>query len=208
MTGPRSLAIILLGILAGGVGGFVAYQYHQSQKPPSPFEANKAFLEEHYRLIGIAEKDIEKAIEAYKGEHGALPGSLDDLHLTNFPSGVSTSYLAYFEYSSPGGAARLLSVRMGGIGVRLASRGDFRGIEAVFPNSAASKANVMAGDYVLQINGNDVTQLSHWDFVSTVQGLPGTSVTLTLRKRNSGKLETVTLMREPMEFPVSFMPGI
>jgi predicted metalloprotease with PDZ domain len=195
------LLILLLCVLAGGVTGFVVY--HRYRIPPSPWEENKAFFEKHNEPIGVAEKDIENAIEAYKGEHGSLPLSLDDLHLTNLPSGVSTSYLASFRYNDIGGATYELDVRDGGgIGVQLASRGDFRRIETVMPNWPASKANVTAGDYVLQVNGNDVTHFSHQDLLSVIRGTPGASVTLTLRKKDSGKTETVTLTREPFYAPV------
>lgn len=148
----------------------------------------------------LAEADIEKAIKAYKGEHGEYPASWDDLHITNFSSGVSTSYFVYYRHEGPrqGGSGYELEAREGFIGIQYTSHGGFRVIDEVTPNSPAAKANLMPGDSILQVDGKDVTQVSDWDFVSAVQGAPGTSVMLTVRKNSSGSNEAVTLTREPL----------
>jgi len=200
MTRQRSfpIALLLLCVLICGVAGFVVYQ--RSHQFPQLSEENKAANEKRWRPILLAQADIEKAIEAYKSEHGEYPPSWDDLHITNFSSGVSTSYFVYYRHEGPrqGSSGYELDVHEGFIGVRYASHGGIRVINEIIPNSPAAKANLMPGDFILQVDGKDATQVSDWDFVSAVQGAPGTSVILTVRKKSSGSNETVALTREPM----------
>jgi predicted metalloprotease with PDZ domain len=194
MTKQRShnINLFFLGVLLVGMVGFVVYQ--RSRPLPRLTDENKAFNDKQWQPILLAEGDIEKAIKAYKGEHGEYPASLNDLHLTNFPSGVSTSYLAYIQYSKVESGYNV-AADMGAIGARASAGNHFRAIDKVIPNSPAARANLKRGDVVLRVDGKDVTQGSVWDYLAVIEGAPGTTVKLTVWKQSSGTNETVTLTR-------------
>jgi len=196
--GELALALLLFVVLATGAATTWSSQ-GRDRMLAEDFEQRRTSWDEVDRPVRLAELDVAAAIETYKATHGSFPASLEELQLTNLPSGVSTSYLACFEYSrhGPPGEGYGLSVQMGGIGVAL-DPSDFQRIKAVRPGSPAAKANVSAGDYVLIADGTDVTHASYRDFLAAVRGPPGTRVTLTLRKKNSELVETVTLTREPL----------
>lgn len=72
---------------------------------------------------------------------------------------------------------------------------DFRKIAAVFPNTPAAKAGVVAGDYILAIDQYATGQMSLEDFSRHSAARPGTNTQLTLKRAESGKTETVQLQR-------------
>ncbi|MEQ1851868.1 MAG: PDZ domain-containing protein [Chthoniobacteraceae bacterium] len=83
----------------------------------------------------------------------------------------------------------------GMIGIKICGPGDFRSIAEVWPDTPASKAGITAGDYILAIDGVDTKGSQITEFVGAIRGKPGTQVTLTLKRKDNGKIERITLDR-------------
>jgi len=75
------------------VGGFMALFFAVIPSQKAPHVADSV---EMSRAVFY---DITAALQAYKDQHGVLPSTLADLHITNFPCGASTSWLSKYEYS-------------------------------------------------------------------------------------------------------------
>jgi C-terminal processing protease CtpA/Prc len=179
-----SVVIVSLGILR--------YQQHRAQQMPDIVGDNFRYLEYYDPEMATAGRKIKAAIAEYKVEHGTFPTSLDQLASLG---GLTNVALAQFEYESLGGRAYILSVRRGALGVQFATKGDFRRIGMVVPDSPASKANLASDDYVSQIGGTDVTGFTYSQFMTALQGASGTVVTLGIRKQASNAIDTVTVTR-------------
>src|SRR4051794_20171428 len=71
--------------------------------------------------------------------------------------------------------------KFGGVGIRLGLDrvGQFM-VESPIPGTPAYDAGVMAGDLILKVDGKSIEQMTLRKVVETIQGEPGTDVTLTI----------------------------
>ena len=83
---------------------------------------------------------------------------------------------------------------------------DFRKIAAVFPNSPAAKAGIIAGDFILAIDQFFTDQMSLQEFSRHSAARPGTNMQLTLKRAQSGATETLQLQRVA-PFSLGFVCG-
>jgi carboxyl-terminal processing protease len=88
--------------------------------------------------------------------------------------------------------------KYGGIGVQVLANRETGRVQVVttFPNSPAFRAGIRPGDEIERVNGQTLRVLTTEDVVEQVSGPAGTSVNLTIRRRASGSLIDLTLVRE------------
>ena len=72
-------------------------------------------------------------------------------------------------------------------------------ISGVIDGTPASQSDIQVGDYVVEVDGQDVYEMTLTDVVALIRGETGTQVTLTLN-RNGSELE-VTVTRQNIETP-------
>ena len=72
---------------------------------------------------------------------------------------------------------------------------DFRKIEAVLPNSPAAKAGIVAGDYILAFDQYSTAVMSLEEFCQHAWAAAGTYTKVTLKRANTGAMETLALQR-------------
>jgi hypothetical protein len=65
----------------------------------------------------------------------------------------------------------------------------------VADQSPAKAAGIEPGDHVVALDSRDVSEMPFRDFVKTIHGEAGTSLTVTLIKKGTGKTETVVIKR-------------
>jgi len=82
-----------------------------------------------------------------------------------------------------------------GVHVWIAPEQDFRLIATVLPNSPAAKAGVIAGDYIIAIDQYATVEMSLEEFCRHAQGPAGTYTQLTLKRAQTGSIETLRLQR-------------
>ena len=84
----------------------------------------------------------------------------------------------------------------GGLGMELESSGGAIRVVAPMPDSPAARAGVQAGDIIVRLEGEPLTDATLSDVVSRMRGAPGTTVTLTLRRAAPGEEVTLSMTRE------------
>ena len=96
------------------------------------------------------------------------------------------------------------SIRPCGIGVRLRARtNDSQSpgaviIESVFDGGAASASGkVLEGDQLIKVDGRDVSGMSMDEVRQQILGLPGTSLTLHMKRSTNNEIVSVELTRTP-----------
>ena len=72
-------------------------------------------------------------------------------------------------------------------------------VSQVFPNTPCSKAGLMTGDYIIEIDGQSVVDLEADDCAKLMKGDPGTTVSLTIKRGAS--VFTVDMVRENITVP-------
>ncbi|MBC5767305.1 S41 family peptidase [Ramlibacter albus] len=98
-------------------------------------------------------------------------------------------------------AERSESNGFGGVGLEVESRTGGVGVLASMPGTPAARAGLRPGDLIVRVDDQPVQDLALGDAISRMRGLPGTNVSITVR-RGVGDEFTVALTRETIRRPV------
>lgn len=90
----------------------------------------------------------------------------------------------------------------GGIGVEVGIRNNVPTAVRVLEGNPAQKAGVMVGDIIIKVNGEEVTEKSLNDVVTSIRGEPGTTVKLTVVRDGTEKEFSIT--REQVTNPSAY----
>ena len=82
-----------------------------------------------------------------------------------------------------------------GLGITLGKSKDFLTVTAVRSGSAAFRANIAAGDRILEIGEKDASPLSLGAALKTLSGRPGETVKLTMRRKTDREEYEASLLR-------------
>jgi carboxyl-terminal processing protease len=82
-----------------------------------------------------------------------------------------------------------------GLGLTLSKSDQFLSVDAVRNLSPAARANIVAGDRIVTIGGEDAADLTLQQALSTLGGQPGETVTMQLRRASDRELYEVSLLR-------------
>jgi carboxyl-terminal processing protease len=74
-------------------------------------------------------------------------------------------------------------------------------IVSTFPRSSAFRAGLRFGDKILKVDGASVSDSSVTEIKKKIRGEQGTVVRLTIERAATGRIETITLRREPIAQP-------
>lgn len=83
----------------------------------------------------------------------------------------------------------------GGLGMEVGSENGFVQVIAPIEDTPAYRAGIKSGDYIVQVDGVSTRGLSLSEVVKKMRGKPGTDVTLTISRKDTGKPITVKLTR-------------
>ena len=84
----------------------------------------------------------------------------------------------------------------GGIGAMITKRGDYVFISEPYEGFPAQKAGLMAGDKILEINGETAKNKTTEEVSKVLKGQPNTSVSLLIERKNLGAPFSVSFERE------------
>ena len=170
----------LLGVTAAAFAG-ISLTY---SAPSRPTTLQKK-LENYKLLVDVLEEVQKKYVKELDQdkmrelvEH-MINGGLEKLDPHS--SFINPEELKQFKQQSRG--------KFGGIGIRLGvdqKTGGFL-VESPLPATPAYEAGVMAGDYILKVDGKSVDGWNLRKVVETVQGDPGTEITLTVLHEGAKK---------------------
>ncbi len=90
-----------------------------------------------------------------------------------------------------------------GIGVVVSPSKDDNLIEIVsaFEGAPGAKAGILPGDKIIKVNGSDVYGHMLNEVVKNMKGEPGTSVSLTISREDTGETLNLDLVREKIDIP-------
>lgn len=83
----------------------------------------------------------------------------------------------------------------GGIGAVIRKKGDYVVIAEPYENAPAQKAGLMAGDMIMEINGNSTKSKTTDDVVKLLRGAPNTNAVLTIQREGEGSTRKVEITR-------------
>jgi carboxyl-terminal processing protease len=93
--------------------------------------------------------------------------------------------------------------RFGGIGIQVGMDPDANRLKVIAPmvGTPAYHAGVLAGDLIMEIDGNSTEGMNPDKAVEVLTGRPGTPVTLTVLHENEEKTEKITMNRAIIDVP-------
>jgi carboxyl-terminal processing protease len=150
---------------------------------------------EFYKLLVDALDHIEKSyvepVDRKQLLEGALEGMLN--HLDPYSNYISPEHYRQFERQTQG--------HFGGIGIQIDQRGPGRVLTVITPlvGTPAYRGGILAGDRIVEIEGESTENTSLDEAVSKLTGTPGTKVTLTVVHEGKTEPETITLEREEIK---------
>lgn len=94
-----------------------------------------------------------------------------------------------------------ISGLFGGVGMEIGRRDNMLMVIAPLRGTPAEAAGVLAGDYIIEINGESTENMTVDVAVKIIRGEPGTEVSLRLAREGAGEFIDVTIVREEIKIP-------
>ncbi len=149
-------------------------------------KTGQAFLQ----ALNDLNQDYLKPVDRDKLLQGAIKGMAGSLN---------DKFVYYFPPEDAGMQDQDLKGEFFGIGALIGAAGEGGAgaeIEGVYKGQPASRAGLQAGDKILKVNGEDVSQLNFQKVVGKIRGPKGTVVKLDMARGNS--TYTATITRSPI----------
>ena len=155
----------------------------------------KAFSENNdiYKKIDLFGEILEKISEDYvdeidqsKGMDAAINGLLQSLD----------PYSAYMTPENFESMKTETSGKFGGLGIEVGMEAGVVKVISPIDNTPASKAGLKAGDYIVKINNTQVQGKSLMEAVDLMRGPVGSSIEITVRRKNVKKALIFNIARE------------
>ncbi len=142
------------------------------------------------QAMSIIQNNYVDPVTTEKLVHGALKGMLDslDIHSQFLPPVAVKS----MEVDTTG--------TFGGLGIEITKREGFVTVVSAIVGTPAYREGLMAGDKIVKIDEETLTDPDLNEVVSKLRGEPGTKVTLTIL-RGHGTIKTFTVTRAVIKVP-------
>lgn len=170
------IAITLTGVIIGQWG--LARVTQEAEH----YEKLKTFTE----VLALIKKNYVEEVKDKNLIYGAIKGMLQSLdpHSSFMPPEVFKE----MQVETKG--------EFGGIGIQIGIKDGMLTVIAPIEDTPAYKAGVKAGDKIIKINGEPTKDLSLHDAVTRLRGAKGTSVTITLLRKEWGSPRDITIQRD------------
>ncbi len=159
---------------------------------PYAYGAVDRSLKKLRTLVDVLEFVKENYVESIDTDQlitGALKGVVSELD----------DFSAYLEPKNYKELKNDTKGEFGGLGIRLQKVDGFITVMSPMPGTPAFKAGIMPQDRILQVDGNDLSDMRLDEAVELMRGKVGSKVTLTLSRKNKEgtyeKLPEITLKR-------------
>jgi len=182
----RHLSWALLTVLLAGNFLIAAHLYSK--------EAAATPARDSYDLMEIFTTAIEQIrrnyVDAEKTEYqdliyGALKGMLQSLD----------SHSAFLDPEMFNDMKDDTSGHFGGLGIVISMRNNILTIVAPMENTPGSRAGLLSGDHIIEIDGESTESLTLQEAVRKLRGLPGTDVSIRILRPKSAEFQEHTITR-------------
>lgn len=126
------------------------------------------------------------------------PGELNETAIKAMLDGLDP-YTVFIPESDIENAKFMTTGEYGGIGAIIQYDGEFTRISDPYYGWPAQKADIIAGDVILEVNGVDCKKKNTQEVSNLLKGQPGTEVTLKLKRYGQEKPIEKTLKREKVK---------
>ena len=150
-------------------------------------------IDEFYKKVDLFSEVLEKIQDEYVDE-------IDQAEVMDAAiNGVLQSLDPYSAYMNPEifkESQTETSGEFGGLGIEVTMEAGVVKVIAPIDDTPAAKAGVKAGDYIVRIDGNQVQGKSLFEAVNMMRGPVGTSIEITIRRKNLKKAKNISITRE------------
>ena len=189
----KGVSFLLLIIIAYSLGyqsgrkGFIfnpkSFQVINQNEAPASVDYN--LLWEAIKTLN--EKYIDKPLDQQKILYGAVKGAIDS---------VGDPYTAFFQPKDLQNFQTQLKGSFSGIGAEVGKKNDAIVIIAPLEETPAKRAGILAGDIIVQVDGQSTAGWSVDQAVEKIRGAKGTKVTLNIYRNGKDKPFDVTMVRD------------
>jgi len=144
------------------------------------------YLEVFNQAMDLIEKNYVKEIDSKTLIYGAIQGMLS--HLDPHSVHLPPEYFKEMKLDLTG--------KFGGLGIEIGIRQGRLTIISPIEDTPAWKAGLKAGDVILKINGESTEGMSLMDAVKRLRGKKGTSVTITVYRKEWEEPKDITIVRD------------
>ena len=181
----RKLSLLLAGALMGASAMSLVYG--------APGSTANAAGSETYRQLAI----FGDIFERVRGQYVTPPD--EKSLIENAINGMLTSLDPHSSYLNAE-AAKDMRVQtkgeFGGLGIEVTMENELVKVITPIDDTPASKAGVLAGDYISKIDGEEVRGLTLNDAVEKMRGLINTPIKLTILREGADKPIELSIMRD------------
>ncbi len=135
-------------------------------------------------------KYIEKPVDQQKVLYGAVSGAV---------SALGDPYTSFLPPKQLSNFKTQLKGSFGGIGAEVGKKDGNIVIIAPLDDSPAQKAGILAGDFIVKVDGESTQDWSVEQSVEKIRGVKGTSVTLTLYREGKDKTFDLKIVRDTIQ---------
>ena len=178
------LAISPLAVAAEGQEPPVQEQQEGASEDANYYELMKLFVDSFEQIERNYVKDIDRRVLV----EAAIKGMMEELD--QYSSYISPEELSNFNQQ--------VEQEFGGIGVQMDARAERLTVLSPLPGTPAYRAGILAGDVIMQINGESTEGFTIADAVRLLKGAPGEKVTLGVRRAGApeDQIEQIDVVRD------------
>lgn len=183
----RKFGLVFLGAMIGAAG-VVGVNYSLSHTS----SANAAGVDT-YRQLSIFGDVFERVRSAYVTEPAE-----EDL-VENAIKGMLTSLDPHSSYLNPKDFSEMrqqTSGKFGGLGIEVTMENEVVKVVSPIDDTPAMRAGVLAGDFIVEIDGESVRGLSLAQAVDKMRGEINTPIVLTIAREGADKPIEITIIRD------------
>ena len=181
----RKLSLLFAGALMGASAMSLVYG--------APSSSANAAGSETYRQLAI----FGDIFERVRGQYVTPPD--DKALVENAINGMLTSLDPHSSYLNPD-AAKDMRVQtkgeFGGLGIEVTMENELVKVITPIDDTPAARAGVRAGDFIAEIDGEEVRGLTLNDAVEKMRGLVNTPIELTIVREGTDKPIKLTIVRD------------
>ena len=153
-------------------------------------------IDKLYQKIDLFSEVLEKVQDDYWEEIDQLDA------MDSAINGLLQSLDPYSAYMNPEifeESQTDTSGEFGGLGIEVSMESGVVKVITPIDNTPAAKAGVKAGDYIIKINNEQVRGKTLMEAVSLMRGPVGTSIEITIRRKNLKRAKIIKIKREIIE---------
>jgi carboxyl-terminal processing protease len=168
-----------------GVAGFA--EESDKDRTRDDYELMKLFVEVYEQIDSNYVREIDRRELAEAAIRGML------LHLDPYSGYIAREDVKQFDQT--------VEQEFGGVGLQVNGNGGKLTVVSPLPGTPAFRAGVRSGDVIVDVDGKSTEGYSVTDAVKVLQGPPGRSVTLGIRRAGTNEIKQISMNREIIQVP-------